>query len=206
MRSEILGTFCVTNIIKFLEHFKTPFRSTINTTTGDFKFCLPPFAFPFLPPPPPPPPPRHPHKYHQNHSNRAVAIERSQHFQQKWVWLQSVHRRMGHYTIVLPTSAPRKRAGYSEIIYLDRTSKEHNVDILLTWKMQMRWRSFLVANFGFIRLAWPCFDDSVDICDLKWRLKCPRNFRPLGCYHLCIPFSLDLPVLVRATLFWHNRF
>ena len=35
-----------------------------------------------------------------------------------------------------------------------------------------------VANFGFIRFVWPYLDDSDDICDLKWRIKCPRNFRP----------------------------
>ena len=30
------------------------------------------------------------------------------------------------------------------------------------------------CKFGFIRFVWPCLDD---ICDLKWRIKCPRNFR-----------------------------
>ena len=33
------------------------------------------------------------------------------------------------------------------------------------------------TNFGFIRFVWPCLDDS-DICDLLWRIKCSRNFRP----------------------------
>ena len=34
-----------------------------------------------------------------------------------------------------------------------------------------------VANFGFIRFIWPCSDDSGDICNRKWDIKCPRNFQ-----------------------------
>ena len=33
-----------------------------------------------------------------------------------------------------------------------------------------------VANFGFICFIWPCSDDSDDICDIKWDIKCYRNF------------------------------
>ena len=49
-----------------------------------------------------------------------------------------------------------------------RTRKDTNI-IKLT---------FLVANFGFIRFIWPWLDDSDDVCDLKWRVKCPSSFRP----------------------------
>ena len=29
-----------------------------------------------------------------------------------------------------------------------------------------------------MRFVWPCLDDSDDIRDLQWRIKCPSNFRP----------------------------
>ena len=37
------------------------------------------------------------------------------------------------------------------------------------------------CRFGFIRFKWLGIDDSDNVCDLKWRVKCPRNFRPPPC-------------------------
>ena len=49
-----------------------------------------------------------------------------------------------------------------------RTIKEKN----------MEYNSLFVEIVWFISFVWPCLDDSDDIRDLQWRIKCPRNFRP----------------------------
>ena len=53
------------------------------------------------------------HRSHQNHSNRLISSEWSQHLQQKWLWLQSVNvngRGLSTRSIVLPIPALGKRA------------------------------------------------------------------------------------------------
>ena len=61
----------------------------------------------------------------------------------------------------LPTSALRKRARrYSE------TRSRSNIT------------GVNCGNFWLYSLDTTVLDDSDDACDLKWRIKCPRNFRP----------------------------
>ena len=67
---------------------------------------------------------------------------------------------------------------YDWVKYFHYTRRVTSKQYVAYWRTQTFFNSLSVANFGFIRFVWPCLNDSDDICDLLWRIKCPRNFRP----------------------------
>ena len=92
--------------------------------------------------------------------------------QQKCLWLQSVNGRAltDHERLFCRHQHSGSVYGSSEASCRPNVYKEQD-----TSKIKL---TFRVAYFGFVRYVWPCLVDSDDILDLKWRIKCPRNFRP----------------------------
>ena len=116
------------------------------------------------------------HKCHRNHSNRIISSERSQHLHQKWVWLVC-RRVLSTRAIVLPTyqdsgsvhgySGTRCRSNVKGA-YTDTENSEEKTDVV---------KLTFCCKFCVWFQIWPRLDDS-DICGIKWRWKCPMNFRP----------------------------
>ena len=115
------------------------------------------------------------HRYHQNQSNRAISSKWSQYLQQKLLWLQSVNGRVLSTRSFRRHQHPGSVHGYLETrsrsnVWKDHTHTEAAKDTNMV--------KLSVAKFGFTRFVWPCSDDS-DMCDIKWRIKCSKNFRRL---------------------------
>ena len=121
------------------------------------------------------------HRYDQNHSDWVIFSEWCQYLRQKCLWLQPVNGWV--LTVHERLFCWRQHSG--SIYGSSETRSRSNV-----WKEQDTSKiklTFRVADFGFIHYLWPCLVDSDDIRDLKWRLKCPRNFRPP-------PWTKQLPI------------
>ena len=138
----------------------------------------------------------------KNRPNTFKSSEWRQNLKQKWVWFKSVkgqssvhecwpyfgfslsppdpHHPSQHTHTHTHTRVLRRHQHWGSVhvvtrkLDLDQTSMTHTHTV----RHKCDKNSLVVANFGFICLIWLSLDDSDDICDPEWRLKCPRNFRP----------------------------
>ena len=116
------------------------------------------------------------HRYHQNHSNRVISSEWSQHLQRKSVWLrlQSVNAWVlsPQYTIDCFADISTREARTSALVNGARSQdsetrnwwtvhdhRTRKLDLDQTWKAHTRTLktvkdTLFVANLGFIRFVW----------------------------------------------------
>ena len=91
------------------------------------------------------------HEYNQNHSDRVISSQWNQHLQQKSVWLQYVHDWvLSTRSIVLPTSAFRKRARLLRTLGLDQMSESS----IRTTERQNTIKPTFYCRFWVYSLGW----------------------------------------------------